>query len=369
MAVINDWRALGARIAQARRAAHLSQAEVANALGVDRTVVTKIEAGTRGTSALELARLARILGRSIDWFLLPSPPAVASRRNERGADESEADIVLERVAREIDLLVEQGLLSVPPAPTPMRIDSVGAAEEAAAKVRRGLGLGVGPVWDLPHLAEKVGLYVYVLRLSTPDLDGSYLRVGAGGVAIINGAVDSGRRRFNLVHELGHHLFADDYSTEWIIAEGGEAREKLINAFAIHFLMPRRVVERAWREGGGEEHPRRVALHLAAEYGVSWTATVGQLRNLKLIDAEAFERLKEEHPRRIDYIEERLSVRTDLHPPLIPPSVGQVVLRAYRRNKLGRSRALELMHGTVAEHELPDPFEVPAESMIDQLHLE
>lgn len=42
-------------------------------------------------------------------------------------------------------------------------------------------------------------------------DGAYVAVDKWGVALINGSVDPGRRRFNLAHELGHHLFADAYA--------------------------------------------------------------------------------------------------------------------------------------------------------------
>lgn len=60
---------LASRLAQARRTAGLSQAEVARAVGLDRTAISKIESGHRQVEALELARLASVLLRPVDWFV------------------------------------------------------------------------------------------------------------------------------------------------------------------------------------------------------------------------------------------------------------------------------------------------------------
>ena len=52
---------IGARLAVARKAAGLTQEDLASAVGLDRTAVTKIEAGVRSLDALELARIAEMV--------------------------------------------------------------------------------------------------------------------------------------------------------------------------------------------------------------------------------------------------------------------------------------------------------------------
>lgn len=64
--------ALGRRIAETRRARRLSQHALATAIGLDRTAVSKMESGRRRISALELARIARALGRPVESFLTPT---------------------------------------------------------------------------------------------------------------------------------------------------------------------------------------------------------------------------------------------------------------------------------------------------------
>src|SRR5256712_14209169 len=68
-------RALGPRIAAARRASPLTQAELAGAASLDRTALSKIERGGRNVGSLELVRIARALRLPVDRLLADSAPA------------------------------------------------------------------------------------------------------------------------------------------------------------------------------------------------------------------------------------------------------------------------------------------------------
>ena len=350
---LKNWQELGARIAEARKVAQLSQAELATAVKLDRTAITKLESGERKLDSLELVRIAGVLKRSIDWFLSQPLPAVVSRRTRREtSDESKADALLDGVARDVKLLVEMGLLVPPLAPRPIAIDSVETAELAARNLRLHLGASPGPVWDLLTVAERLGCYAFSLDLKDDSLDGAYLRLGAGGVAVVNGSMRPGRRRFTLAHELGHHLLADDFSDEWIVGADGDGRERLINAFVIHFLMPREACLPRWQELDGRREPRSAALALGAEFGVCWTAVLGHLRNLDLVDIRAHERLSADRPTKADYLEGGVTMREELTPPAVPPKYAQAVIRAFKGHKLSRGRTLDLLHGAATAQDLP-----------------
>ena len=56
------------RIARARGQASVSQAELAERLGLDNTAVSKIEQGKRTVSSVELAAIAEFCGRPLSWF-------------------------------------------------------------------------------------------------------------------------------------------------------------------------------------------------------------------------------------------------------------------------------------------------------------
>ena len=57
------------RLRQARLDAGLTQAQVAEKLGVRQTLVSKVELGERRIDPIELRRFAELYGRPLDWFL------------------------------------------------------------------------------------------------------------------------------------------------------------------------------------------------------------------------------------------------------------------------------------------------------------
>ena len=318
---LDTWLELGARLAEARKAARLSQAELAAAVRLDRTAITKVEAGERKLDALELTRLSEVLKRPIEWFLIPPSPSALSRRKDRDFEgDSQADVLLEMLARDVNHLVELKTLDPPPSSPPKKIDSVVSAETAARELRQSLGLDSGPVWALQTLAERLGLYAFSLEIQEESLHGSYLRLERGGVAVVNGRAPTGRRRFTLLHELGHHIYSDDISSEWIIGTDGDDRERLIDAFVIHFLMPREAVLTKWGALLEQGDQRRAAIVLGAQFGVSWTAVIAHLCNLKIIDDGLRTSLEADRPRRADYLEEGITLREELNPPPFLPAL-------------------------------------------------
>jgi len=61
----------------------LTQADLAAKLDLDRTAITKLEAGTRAVSAQEIVALSAALGRSLDSFVHGDLPQLASRRESQ----------------------------------------------------------------------------------------------------------------------------------------------------------------------------------------------------------------------------------------------------------------------------------------------
>ena len=65
-----DWKAIGARIREARKELGLTQEELAEKLGVQRTMVVKLEQGKFTDISLSLLLgLSRTSNKAIDWFL------------------------------------------------------------------------------------------------------------------------------------------------------------------------------------------------------------------------------------------------------------------------------------------------------------
>ena len=359
---------LGARIAEARDLAGLTQAQVASKTGLGRTVIAKIEKGTRKLGATELVTLAATLDRPVDWFFVPSPPAVVSRRSDSlvGGRSRILDTRVERIARDIDFLSgEQELPQVtrPEFSPPLTLEE---AEQAAVKLRKLLGAVDGPLTNLLAHAESAGLFAFSLDLGRDGGDAAYVALENVGIAVVNGVLEPGRRRFNLAHELGHHVFMDEYAPEVGLSPHDE-REKLINAFAIHLLLPRRDVNSLVSEFGTRN--RLAAVAAAARYRLSWTAVCTQFRSVDAVDAGTYEDLVNEPPSPKDFKELGEHWIPELDPPSVPPQYHKKVLAAYRRGKLTAARATELLWGTVDRKALPPQDDIPLEAYRRAFELE
>jgi Zn-dependent peptidase ImmA (M78 family)/transcriptional regulator with XRE-family HTH domain len=356
--MFTSWEDLGKRIIQARKEEGLTQSELAAKLELDRTVISKIETGLRTVSTLEIARIAEALRRSIGWFISEPPPSVVSRRSGRDGQVCREDLKLEELAQDVEQLIGLDVLQ-PPKRAPGAIHSIADAERVARETRKEVGLGEDEAaWELVALAERLGMYTFVLELGgdRSKADGSYVSLRQGGVALIGASAESGRRRFTIVHELGHHILADEYATEWIVDSGTTEAEKIVNAFAIHFLLPRAAVLSRWEtlRGGAAAKgaARDAAIHIAVEMGVSWSAVCAQLQRFELLSSSQFDELMDARPTNFDFLERGLRVRDDGHGTLVPPGYAMAVTRAMRKDLISSARALEMLHGTLHERDLP-----------------
>lgn len=358
---------IGQRIAQARDAADVTQTDLARAVRLDRTAVAKIEAGTRKVSATELVAIAAALDRPIDWFVSESPPSVVSRRSDvaAGGHCRALDLKIEQLARDVAFLTAQGVLQdagVRPSLEPP--SDLQGAERLAGEARTLMAVPAGPLEDLHRAVEHVGLLAFSLDLGEPGGDAAYVEVETFGVALINGHIDPGRRRFNLAHELGHHLFGDAYAPEVAFSTVSET-ERLINAFAIHLLLPRNEVTRFW-QSSGDLDPRLAAVALSFKFRASWTATCNQLRTVALLSDAERSNFVSRPPTAADAIALGERWVAELEAPGIPPEYGKRILAAYTGGKLSAARAVELLWGTVSLTDLPDQRPLPLESLRREL---
>lgn len=228
---------------------------------------------------------------------------------------------IDAFARDIELLIE--LKALPPVESrkPRVPDTLDEAEVLAADIRHELGDPNGPMQNLPAATERLGLYVASVDLGQHLPDGAYVALEGAAATIVNGSHPAGRR-FTLAHELGHHVMADEYSTDWSVDQTKEDRERRINAFAVHLLMPRQSVVETWAAYGGYADPRDAMIRVAVKYRVSWTAACGHLQNLGVIDDDVENDLRRRPPTRSDLLERGLFIVEELAPPSVSPTFAK-----------------------------------------------
>lgn len=298
MAVITQAE-LGQRIAAARLAKGLTQAELADQVGLTQVAVSRIETGVRAVSSLELAEIAEVLDVSIlDLLRAGSRPALAvAARLGRFRDPGAVERALKRAEAlaTLDELLDAALDPAQtqrtslPALGPGHGPAVDQGRLLARQVRETLGLRDEPLLRLPELLEEgFGLDVDLSPLPE-EVDGLCVRLGDQAMILVGTLKPASRQRFTLAHELAHHL-SDDPRPFYVDERGVPSRtvaEMRANAFAAHLLMPEAGVRAAIQ---GIDDPAERAVRVALVFGTSVSAAAYQLGNLGLLADPARDQL-------------------------------------------------------------------------------
>lgn len=349
---------IGARVAEARAERGITQAQLAAAIGMERTVLAKIESGSRRVAAVELVAVSRELGRRVEWFVDEAPPSLTSYRGAQSEVAVQAiDLELDSLVRDAEFITSRcpELVEGQPDPLPHPATTE-QAEELAASARRLLGLQPGqPAHDLSGLAVGVGLLVFAVDLGE-GADGGTVLLRRGGVALVNGHWRVGRRRLAAAHELGHYLVADEFSLDWRVAatetQGIEAK---LDRFARALLLPREDLRVHWSKWLAipDETWRDAAVRAASHYGVDMATLARRLLEIGLEEGSRADGIRRVQTKQADIVEKNLVVRDELTPVTLPRRYQQAVLKLYRREAITADRALGLLRGTFDPDALPD----------------
>jgi Zn-dependent peptidase ImmA (M78 family)/transcriptional regulator with XRE-family HTH domain len=305
---------LGERLAAARKRAKLTQAHVAEGLGLARTTVVAIEKGERRPSNAELVALTEILGIGIhDLLREGSVVAEASPRLRRiGASRDDAAVTatVERLrklgARYVELERLHGLQrrKAPlEALASYRLDEPGASpdarlegEDAARTVRGMLGLGDEPAVALDdRLESEAGLRIFHLDGLPPSLCAVLVWSEVLGACVaINAAHPHERRRWSLAHELA--CFLRDREAGDVLettARPASTSEAFSEAFTKEFLLPATGVHKRFAERCRAGKFTPVDIHaMARAFGVSFVAMTRRLEELRLLPRGTYDRIKQ-----------------------------------------------------------------------------
>ena len=313
----SEWAAAAAQaLTQARAEVGLSQQDVAHFVGVDRAMVSYWESGKRQPNARQITALAQLYRLDPDQIL-------------RGDTSSDADALakmLYRTAKEdlpgptrlgirdftrfLDFyagLADQAKVSIhgckqspfrPPPAHWAKDDAYRKAEE----VRSHLGLGLGPVPDVDHAAEMLGITVFRSDLGD-DIrtcaSGAFLNHPRVGFAIVvNMAMTPGRQRFTVAHEIAHALFhSQKHGGASVSTSRRNGRERFADAFAAAFLMPPAGLKRfaeIYNIGSQITDPAD-AIRVQRFFNTSWAMTLIGLSHMNMLSPADYESFRRVHP--------------------------------------------------------------------------
>ncbi|GHJ14105.1 helix-turn-helix domain-containing protein [Micromonospora sp. AKA38] len=371
-----DARTLGERIRDARKRAGLSQDDLGQAVGLERTAMNKIEGGVRKVTALELSDIAAAIGVRMSTFFAEPVPALVAHRSSQGLDtaDSQIDALLAKFAGEVEFVASLGVDELGLDAADMVIQAGIAkpstnaeAEALAAKARDLMGLSADePIRRLLDCAASLGLLAFSRDVGKDTADAGTILLPRGGVTLVNSYMKVGRRRLALAHELGHYLIADAYTIDWRVDDHSDQvvpMEARLDRFARALLLPKVAVERKWPEMVAQSGERTAAIILASQFRVDMATLATRLKELRLADAEAVASVRKWRTTQTDIIELNLHVPLqELEGKTIPRPFALAVLRLVRDERISRERALDLLQGTFEEMDLPQARERRADEI-------
>lgn len=214
-----------------------TQTELSEFLEIPQSSISKIEQGLLSPSEEILDKIANTLEYPITFFYekaeICTPQSIQYRKAVSGKSvlkRIEASGSIVRMALN-KLMKELGDTSTHPL---LKKDfSDLNPKEIALQVRAALNIGRGPIENISHIIEQLGIVIFPFDFGTDRIDGFYLSndFELPPIIFINKDIPGDRMRFTLAHELGHILMHK------VSLEEEQTMEKEANAFASEFLIP------------------------------------------------------------------------------------------------------------------------------------
>lgn len=363
---------LGERLADARKRAKLTQAEVAEGVGIARTTLVAIEKGERRPGNAELVRLADILKTSVHDLLRETLVRTEISPRFRvgfGVDKKGGPIAdaVERLrsfgARYAELERMNGMRRVPARLETLRtyrvdpevhsaLDDRLGGEDAARSVRSMLGLGDEPAVHLDERFEvEAGLRIFYLDGLPPKLAAFLLWSDEIGACVaINAGHPVERQRWSLVHETGHLLRDPEAGDVLDESESLKRSEEVFpESFTMEFLMPSVGVQKRFADKCRAGRFTPVDLHsLARHFEVSFQAMALRLEDLKLLPRGSYEKISKSQIRPKDLVQHDELLKMPRKQRRLPERYVALAVAAYDQELLSEGELADYLDTDIVE---------------------
>lgn len=363
---------LGERLADARKRAKLTQADVADGVGIARTTLVAIEKGERRPSNAELIRLGEVLKTSVNDLLRETLVRTEISPRFRvgfGVDKKSSPIAeaVERLrtfgARYAELERMHGLRRIPARLETLRmyrvepgapsvLDDRLAGEDAARTVRSMLGLGDEPALHLDERFEvEAGLRIFYLDRLPPKLAAFLLWSDEIGACVaINADHPVEKQRWSLTHEMGHMLRDPEAGDVLDDSESlNRAEEIFPESLTTEFLLPAVGVQKRFTDKCRAGRFTPVDLFsLARHFEVSFQAMTLRLEDLRLLPKGSYDKITKSQIRPRDL------ARHEPHPlpsaprRKLPERYVALAVAAYDQEKLSEGELAKYLDTDIAD---------------------
>jgi len=286
---------LDKRIVAAREAAGFSITEAAQKLGFKNyQTLSAIEKGARKINAHELIMIARLYGRSLDYFLesdiAPDPAPLWRKMAKTDVNRVQRQFLsflenysnlehllgLKRQWKDIQKNYDRDDFSD---------NGFERADKLGADIHNFLDLGSRPSSNLLNVLETKFRFKIIHLPLGDGVSGASVVDNILGVGILINANDAPwRRNFDLAHELFHVISWNVFSPQEIGNGTIKTRpEKYADIFASSLLLPETHLLDSLKETAANNEVRFIdIIELAKDFGVSTEAILWRLVNLEIL---------------------------------------------------------------------------------------
>lgn len=302
---MNYQKKLGELLRKERESLDMTLVEVSKKLNFNHyQTLSSIEVGEREVKAWELAELARIYGRDVDYFLYLEPSEEKGRilwnspeeSTQKSLLEQQFPLICQRYQKLTELLRENEAAN---AILKFKIDkhellsgnALKYIEDLVSHYSHILNLGSRPACSLTKiLEEKMGIKVIFLSMASDISQGCTIDPNFGMAALINENNAPWRRSFDLCCEFFYLLTWNLFTEEEIYQSQkiGENRvEQLADVFAAAFLIPEKDLRDEFEKRiEDDKNISYLALvYMARDFNVPLEALIIRSGNLGLLNKE------------------------------------------------------------------------------------
>lgn len=332
------------RIKNARVLKCLSQQNVADEIGISKQMVSKYESGEAIPTSSKFIKLSKLFGLKIDYFFSSFQIELGEinfRKKSTFSMKKQSSLKEQiKINLENYLWIEDSLsidYTFKNIIQNSKINSIEDVENAVLKLRNEWNIGIDPIHNIIQLLEDKEIKVIELFDVDGKFDGMATYVNDKfPVIVVNGNFPVERKRFTLLHELGHLLLnlpECDVKQE----------ENFCNKFAAEFLFPKQIVVKEF--GGKRDHITITELiSTQKKYGISIPAII-----YRLVDSEILS--KQRHTNfykkiRFNPSLEREVNMTRFETPEKSNRFEQLVYRALAQEKISFSKASSLLNKNI-----------------------
>lgn len=332
------------RIKNARKLHLLSQQEVADSIGVSKQMISKYEKGLSIPDSTKLILLANLFGQKVDYFFSPFKIELGTvnfrKKSKFSKKRQESLKELIKIELENYLWLEEILSINSSFDNPLQrftIHSVEGAQQAAAHLRKCWDIGMDSIHNIIQLLEDKEIKVIELEQVDNQFDGLACFVNNKyPIIVINSSFTVERKRFTLLHELGHLLLSLENCSL-------QKKEQFCDVFAAELLLPKHVIIE--EIGGKRQHvtlPELIATQ--KKYGISIPAIIYKLVEIGVLN-------KEQHKAFYRKLNANAFLKEHVHQSRFETSefsdkYKRMVYRALAEEKVTLSKASALLHQPV-----------------------